>query len=262
MDTFALKLVLTPTLIALISLAGRRWGPAMSGLLVGLPLTSGPIAFFLALNQGAAFASATAMGTLAGTVSQAAFCVAYSRLAFRFNWAVSVLLSSLAFVASTLVFQFLTVPLIPLYVLVLLCLVLALRFAVHTTAAPTVSAKPLPPWDIPARMLVATSYVVLLTGFAPHLGPHLTGLLSPFPLYAAILAVFAHRLQGPASAVSVVHGLLVGLFGFASFFLVLSGLLPQLGIAIAFAAAILTVLVIQAAALWILRRRKPVIHAR
>ncbi|MCC7451818.1 MAG: hypothetical protein IT324_30695 [Anaerolineae bacterium] len=254
MDTFALKLLLTPTLIGLISLAGRRWGPAISGLLVGLPLTSDPIAFFLALNQGASFASATALGTLAGTISQAAFCVTYWRFAFRFGWMVSVLLSSLVFIVSTVSLQWLNLPLIPLYVLVVLSLILALRFTTSGIDTPLASAKRLPSWDIPARMIVATTYVVLLTSVAPQIGPHLTGLLSPFPLYAAILAVFAHRLQGPAPAVSVVRGLVVGLFGFASFFLVLSGLLPQVGITAAFAAAIVTVLTIQAAALWILRR--------
>jgi len=40
----AFKLLLTPALLGLVSLAGRRWGPAVSGWLVGLPLTSGPVA--------------------------------------------------------------------------------------------------------------------------------------------------------------------------------------------------------------------------
>ncbi len=253
MDTFALKLLLTPTLIGLISLAGRRWGPAISGLLVGLPLTSGPIAFFVALNQGTSFASATAMGTLAGTISQAAFCIAYSRLAFRFHWITTVILSSLVFTASTLILQSVNLPLVALYVLVIVFLILALRFTVRIKAS-SAAPKPMPGWDIPARMVVATTYIILLTSIAPLIGPHLTGLLSPFPLYATILAVFAHRLQGPSPATKVLHGLVVGLFGFASFFLVLSGLLPQVGIAPAFAAAIVTVLTIQAAALWILRR--------
>ncbi|MCQ3929465.1 MAG: hypothetical protein DPW16_03320 [Chloroflexi bacterium] len=253
MDTFALKLLLTPTLISLISLAGRRWGPAISGVLVGLPLTSGPIAFFVALNQGVSFASVTAKGTLAGTISQVAFCVAYTGSAFRFGWMVSVLLSSLAFIASTVILQFLSLPLIPLYLFVVLVLILALRVTAKDIE-PSSTAKALPNWDIPVRMMVATTYVVLLTGLAPRIGPHLTGLLSPFPLYAAILAVFAHRLQGPSPAVRVVHGLLIGLFGFASFFLVLSGLLPQVGITASFAAASVTVLTIQVAALWRLRR--------
>jgi hypothetical protein len=254
MGTFALKLLLTPTLIGLISLAGRRWGPAISGLLVGLPLTSGPIVLFVALNQGVSFASATAMGTLAGTISQAAFCVAYKRSAFRFGWIVTILLSCLVFTASTVVLQFLNLPLIPLYLLVVLSLILALQFTARGIDTSPATAGQLPKWDIPARMIAATTYVVLLTSIAPRIGPHLTGLLSPFPLYAAILAVFAHRWQGPLPVVRVVYGLVVGLFGFASFFLVLSGLLPQVGIVVAFAAAIATVLTIQVTALSMLRR--------
>src|SRR5918992_1631966 len=68
-DTLVLKLVLTPLLIAAASLAGRRWGPAVSGWFVGLPLTSGPIAFFLALEHGVAFAAAAAVGALAGALA-------------------------------------------------------------------------------------------------------------------------------------------------------------------------------------------------
>lgn len=254
MDIFALKLLLTPALIGLISLAGRRWGPTMSGLLVGIPLTSAPVAFFVALNQGVLFASATAMGTLAGTISQAAFCVIYSRLAFRFGWLIAVALSSLVFIVSTLLLQPLSITLIPLYVIVMLFLILALRFKARDIAPSPASPKLLPNWDIPARMVVATTYVILLTSIAPHIGPHLTGLMSPFPLYAAILAVFAHQLEGPSPAVRVMNGLLVGLFGFASFFFVLSGLLPQMGMIVAFTTAIITVLTIQAVALWLLRR--------
>ena len=50
---------------------------------MGLPLTSAPIAFFLARDHGLAFAAAAAVGIMAGTVSQAAFCVAYARIALR-----------------------------------------------------------------------------------------------------------------------------------------------------------------------------------
>ncbi len=70
MDSLILKLVLTPVLIGAASLAGRRWGPAVSGWLVGLPLTSGPITFFLALSHGATFAAAAAVGTLTGTLTE------------------------------------------------------------------------------------------------------------------------------------------------------------------------------------------------
>jgi hypothetical protein len=37
MDSLALKLVLTPALIGIASLVGRRWGPTVSGWLVRYP---------------------------------------------------------------------------------------------------------------------------------------------------------------------------------------------------------------------------------
>ena len=46
--------------------AARRWGPAVGGWIVGLPLTSGPIAFFLALEHGPAFAARAALSTILG----------------------------------------------------------------------------------------------------------------------------------------------------------------------------------------------------
>ena len=72
-----LKLLLTPTLLGLVSLAGRRWGPAVSGWIIGLPLTSGPVSLFLAIDHGTAFASRAAEGSLLGLISLAAFCLTY-----------------------------------------------------------------------------------------------------------------------------------------------------------------------------------------
>src|SRR5256885_843247 len=81
-----LKVVLTPALIATATLVGRRWGETMSGWLVGLPLTSAPVVFFLALDQGTTFATTASLAILLGTISQAAFAVAYARVAGRAGW--------------------------------------------------------------------------------------------------------------------------------------------------------------------------------
>jgi hypothetical protein len=252
-DSLVLKLVLTPALIAAASLAGRRWGPAVSGWLIGFPFTSAPIAFFLAINQGVAFAATAAAGTMAGAISQAAFCVAYGWLATR-GWPIAVGVSCLAFALSTAVLQGLALPVLSLFTVVIAALLVALRLM--PAAVPEFRSAPVraPRWDLGARMAVATSFVLLLTGVAPALGPRLTGLLAPFPLYGAVLAVFAHRLHGPASAVTVLRGLLVGLFAFAVFFLTLAVLIEGAGVGPAFAAALALTFALQAGALWTLRR--------
>ncbi len=81
MNIFILKLFLAPVILGGASLAGRRWGPAVSGWLVGLPLTSGPVIFFLALSHGATFAASAISGTLSGGFSLVAFCLVYAWLA-------------------------------------------------------------------------------------------------------------------------------------------------------------------------------------
>jgi hypothetical protein len=91
---------------------------------------------------------------------------------------------------------------------------------------------------------------------APLLGPQLTGLLAPFPVYAAILTVFAQRQRGPAAAGGVLRGLLLGLYAFATFFLVVATLITPLDIALTFVIAILSALLVQAASLAFMRRAR------
>lgn len=252
MDGLALKLVLTPTLIGAVSMAGRRWGPGVSGWLVGFPLTSGPVAFFLALDHGLAFAAQAAVGSMTGAAAQSAFCVLYARLAPRRHWAVALLGGSFAFATATVLLQLLTLTLTPLLALVIGALVVALFFMPRDSGGARPTAPP--PWDIPARLVVTTGIVLLLTGLATALGPSLTGVLATYPLYGAILAGFAHHLDGPGPAIRVLRGLLLGLFAFAGFFFVLAFSLQRAGIAQAFAAAIVAALLLQAGALWVMRR--------
>lgn len=251
--SLGLKIVLTPALIALASLVGRRWGPTVSGWLVGLPFTSGPVAFFLALDHGNSFAAAAGVGTLAGAMSEVSFCLAYAYTARSLHWQAAFLASMGAFAASTLLLTHLSLPLLPLFALVLtiLALALALLRLIQSSPSgtphgnPTAELRSPPAWDLPARMVVATVFVLVLTGIAPAVGPHLAGLLAPFPLYASILVIFAHQHQGRTAADGVLRGLLVGQFAFASFFFVLAALLPRIGIAPAFAAAIAVTLAVE-----------------
>jgi len=110
-------------------------------------------------------------------------------------------------------------------------------------------------WDIPSRILIGTSFILLLTGSASFIGSRLTGLLTTIPIYVTILTIFAHRHQGPAAAARVLRGLLYGLFAFAGFFITLSLLIEKAGIAASFLSAIVVALAIQGMSLLILRQK-------
>ena len=260
MTIFALKLVLTPLLIALVSLAGRRWGPAVSGLIVGLPLTSGPVSLFFALEQGTAFASEAAIGTLVGIAAFAPFCIAYTLVARRFSWLASALAALASFVLAIAVLGALDFALVQAFALAITFLGATFLLSSDPGGAP-LNAKP-PRWDIPLRMVVATSFVVILTGAAAVLGPQLSGLLSPIPVFSTTLAAFTHKTEGPGAATRQLKGTLLGLFSFAIYFFIVGGLLPQLGIAWTYTIAVAAALLTNAAAYWLMRRRpQPAQHA-
>jgi hypothetical protein len=88
--------IVTPLLI------GRRWGHHIGGWLVVLPLTSGPVAYFLATDHGTGFAANAAVGMLAATASQVAFALAYCLLA-RHGQLASLAAGCAGFTAATIV---------------------------------------------------------------------------------------------------------------------------------------------------------------
>ena len=238
-------------LIATASLAGRRWGHAISGWLVGIPFTSGPITLFLYLDHGAAFAANAALGSLVGVLATAAFAVEFSAVARRSRRIVPSFLAGLiAFGLIGAAAQDLAIAPLPLYAICAVVLVVAIRLVADPGATASVA---LPRWDLPARMALATVLVLAITGGAVALGPRLSGLLATIPLYASILAGFGFQLVGPAAAIRVWRGLLFGLFGFGAFYLVIAASLESLGLA-AFGLALVTAIVMQAVTLRVLRR--------
>ena len=214
---------------------GRRYGPRASGLLVGLPLTSGPVIFFQALEQGQAFAAHAALGTLTGLIALSAFCLSYGRLAPRAPW----LACALAGWASYLLLAWclLGVELELLASALLVTAVLASVQKLLPRRESSEASSPASAWDLPFRIVAATSMVLLLTGMANSLGPRLSGLLAPFPIYASVVAISTHAHQGGGAALAVLRGVLLGSYGFALFFVTLSSTLVPWGIPSAFAAA-------------------------
>src|SRR2546428_10369135 len=100
----------------------------MGGWLVGLPLTSAPVVFFLALDQGTAFATTASLAVLLGTISQAAFAVAYTRVAVRAGWFPAVAVGAFVFALATVGFQQVRLSALPAHGAVILSLGIGVLF--------------------------------------------------------------------------------------------------------------------------------------
>lgn len=242
MFLLAFKLVLAPLLIAGATLIGRRWGHGVSGWIAALPLTSAPISLIFALQYGTVFAAQAAVGTMAGLVSVSAFCFVYCRLAHRCHWALCVLFAVISFFVVTAILNSFSLTLIPVYIGVLFILTLTLRLIPFKKIEfePVAHSK----WDLPGRMLTAIVFILVITFAAQGLGPQLSGLITPFPIFATILAVFAHAQRGPAAAVQSLRGILTGLYAFATFFLVVGALVTLLPIPVTYLLAVVVALAV------------------
>jgi hypothetical protein len=255
------KLVLTPAIVVVTTLVGRRLGPAVSGWLVALPLVSGPLTFFFALEHGQRFAAHASVGSLSGTLGEVAFGVGWARTARSGPWWRPLVVASASFAAVGLVVealpldQHLPSPLLPLALASFAGLLLGLR-VLPRLALDVSDAVLAPRWDLPARTIVATGILLGLTTLAEALGARLSGLLAVYPLYTAVLAGFAQRNDGPAAAIRVLRGLLLGLFAFLAFYAVLAGLLTRVGTDEAFAVAAVICLTVHGASLWPLHRER------
>jgi hypothetical protein len=246
-DLLLVKLMLAPALVVGSSLAGRRWGHEVSGLLVAMPLVAGPILLITELEHGAHFAARAAAASLLGLVALASFVVVFAQIAHRAGWLSAVLAGWVAFLAVALAFGQTTIA---------AGWALAIAFAAFAAGPRLLPRDPperdrplarLPAWDLPARAVATALLVLGLTGAAAGLGPTLTGVLTPFPVSNTVLAAFVLVLEGPVQLDAFFRGFLRGAYGFAAFCFLVAVLVVPLGAAPAFAVALVAALLAQLA---------------
>ncbi|MBV9015875.1 MAG: hypothetical protein JO058_09485, partial [Alphaproteobacteria bacterium] len=108
------------------------------------------------------FAAAAARGCLAGAAAEAGFCLAYGVTARGKGWAGSIAAGTLGFAACAAVLQTSAPPLWLLAPIVYAALAAALWLMPQLAQGR--AQLPVPPaWDLPARMIVATALVLVLT---------------------------------------------------------------------------------------------------
>jgi hypothetical protein len=236
MTVLALKLLLAPLLVVASSLAGRRWGPQVAGILVVLPVVAGPILLILYLEHGSRFAAHAAGAATLGIVPLALFAFVFGYLSRRHGWLVTLAVSWIAVLVADLVLAQVDVPAVVALALALLALHGAnalLRQLGQPAPAPPSSSW----WDLPARAAATALLLLLVTGLAASLGPALTGMLTPFPIALSVVCAFTTAPAGHAGVLALLRGIVPGLDGFALFCFLIAVTINEVGGAAAFGIA-------------------------
>ena len=248
-----MKLIGAPLFLVMATLAARRWGETVGGLIIALPCVSGPISVFLAIENGAAFAVHSGFGSLAGTASLTFFGFVYAVVCPK-GRALAVLLGLSAFAVGSAAINALNLSLWPLFLLTAVCIVFFARILpISKSDGPR--AKPLK-HDLLLRAALMIALTLLVTISAPFVGPAVSGVLSSLPLMALTMALFAQSGGKNASeAQKVMKGLVSGLMSTAVFYLVLPYVLQDGALVFGYTTAVVASLLTQCVVLFLFKRR-------
>ena len=239
----ATKLFVSPLLIGLASLAGKRWGPGVSGLLGGLPLVGAPVVIVLWMADGQAIALRAALTAPIGVWATMTYLLVFGFASRRFRWWGTLTIGWASYLATAALLHYSALDQLPwLGVLVIPALFIAAIKILPKPATPPQSVR-LPPQELFARMAAAVGLVSLLTTVAALIGPDFTGVLAGAPVAATVIPAFTLAMAGRDPLLRALRGFLTGLMGFAAFFLVLSAAMPALGWLALLPAAALAVVV-------------------
>lgn len=239
------KIAVPPILVALMTLAARRWGPTVGGLIMGLPWMTGPVLFVLTLDKGVEFAIAACTGIELAVISLAGFILIFGLSSGFAPWPVALASGIGTYFGIGILVQGLDVPL----------WVASTAGAVALVSAAFLLPKPkaavfpghLPWWDIPARVVATFALVAVILLTADQLGPRLSGIVATYPVILTVVGTFTLQQWGRDAFLRVLRGLSLSLLAFVGFFLVVGTMLEDYGLVVSFIVATIVAVGISAA---------------
>jgi hypothetical protein len=225
----AAKLLASPALIGLASLAGKRWGPNIAGLMGGLPLVGGPIVLAVWLIHGPEYAAQVSLAAPVGVWATMTYMLVLGFISVRWPWYSAIPFAWLCYLLTALLIDASGFS----QSLVLGIAIIPALWIAATRVMPKPKAAPipavLPRIELFARMIAAALLVWTITTVSGHLGTHLTGVLAGAPVAAVVIPAFTMANSGRDALLITLRGFLTGLMGFAVFFLILAYSMGTLG---------------------------------
>jgi hypothetical protein len=209
------KAMLTALAVSTVLMAARIFGRHAAGILAGLPIISAPAFVWIALDQGAEFASRAAVGGIAACGLFALFSVAYERLGRR-AVPIITLLASLSIVG--VLASLIPVSNLPAW-FVLGGAVAICALALSVLPNPPVSSH-MPKhkhFGLVLTAIIAGIASALVSAHAETLGASWCGIVASLPIISASVAVHQHTTASHGDVQRFLRGYVMGLLGKAFF---------------------------------------------
>ena len=239
---------LAACLVAVSTLAARRWGHGVGGVVSAFPLIVGPALLLATVRHDAAFAASMATATLLGLLTVSGFVLAYGHSARHCGWPLSL---AVAWAAAALLGMLAGrigggVP----GAVAAATVSLAIAHVALPRRRNTDLRASLPQWELPTRMALTALLIVGLTIAGGRFGPTVAGVLAALPTLASVLAVFTHARHGHDALVAMLRGMLGGLASFVTFCASIALVIEAAGVIPAFLIATAAAVLVQLLAAW------------
>lgn len=262
MALLPLKLALVATALLLASLAGKRGGHAVAGIVSGLPMVIGPVLGLMLLEGQTAQVQTIARAALLCFPGMLLHALVFAALAQRgWSWPVCIAAAVLAFTALATLLLAWTWPMPVAVALGLLLPSLTMRTLQRQAqrlqaelqrsgqSTPAHGAVPLPPSELLWRVTAAVALAATVLAGAPlGLPDAVSGALLALPIAGSVLPCFTLPRHGALATLRLLAGFARGLHGMVSFTLVMVFALPLLPPAAAWALGVLAAALAAAAA--------------
>jgi hypothetical protein len=209
-----LKIATAAAIVVAASRATERAGPFVGAMIATLPVSTGPVYAFLAMDHGAQFISDSARISVASTAAIVAFVAAHAVAAQRFATAVSLACATLAWFGMALFLQLRDWSFLEACLLYAGSFILAIRGLRRFGGVQQTRPVPRARFDLVLRVSLVSAVVIATTFAGNSLGHSAAGVLATYPVvFTCLILILQPRCGGPFTASMLVNGL-KGLVGF------------------------------------------------
>lgn len=232
MDLILIKITVSVLVVIGLSLVAEYASPRAAGILSGYPLGTAIVLFFFGLENGEAFAAASAPFALVGLMASQTFVFFYYKGSLVPRY--SVFAATLAAVAGYLLAAWLLQCIRFSFALSVICPVISLFFfyrLFRQIENHRINARaPLTLTTILARAFISAAIILGITAVPRLAGPAWSGLFSSFPSTLFPLLLIVHLNYGKEHAHTIIKNFPLGLGSLITYCLSVALFYPRLGL--------------------------------
>lgn len=236
-----LQLVIVPLAVLAGTLTQRRFGHAVGGLIIGLPLASLPMLLLITLQHGTTFAISMSNADLAGSLAEVAVIWVYVLAARRFTPLVTLMSALGGFVVSAGVLHFVTFSTPLAGVLAVAAFLAILRFWPTVTREVVESGRD----RLLLRVLLSGGFGLLVLVLAGPIGAGFTGLAAALPVSSLVMAFVTQQGHGANASSRLLQGVARGSFSYVAAIFTFTEVLSSGNAWMAFGASLTVAVVVQ-----------------